>query len=245
VGDTLVDMATATACNLRSLLVETGFAGLDYRASAWPDYTVPDLSSAVAFILEGHDVLLQRARQASERVVAGDLVLVGGLSRSGKSNFTSALAEHLRTRGLTVQVLALDRWLLSNMQRSPGVLGRYDLTTVTDILTTRTHGVLKVALPGYHKLKRVRLPAEVEVVIQPESVVIVEGTVALELSNVFPESHKIYVAIDEEERIKRVLREYGLRGLDEAAALAIYAAREKDEAHVIRAHAAGASIVDL
>jgi uridine kinase len=116
---------------------------------------------------------------------------------------------------------------------------------MTEILAKRTRSPLKVALPGYNKLKRVRLPAEDEIVIQPEDVVIVEGTVALELSNLFPASHKIYVEIDEQKRMNRVLREYRLRGLDEAASLAIYAAREKDETHVIRAHAASALIVDL
>ena len=53
IGDSSLDIETARRAGLRSILVETGYAGLDNRASALPDATVPDLEAAVAHILDG------------------------------------------------------------------------------------------------------------------------------------------------------------------------------------------------
>jgi D,D-heptose 1,7-bisphosphate phosphatase len=52
VGDSTVDIHTAHNAHLRSVLVETGYAGRDDRYPARPDYIAPDLESAVRLILQ-------------------------------------------------------------------------------------------------------------------------------------------------------------------------------------------------
>lgn len=247
VGDTLVDMAMAHAAGLRGLLVETGFAGMDYRAAGWPDYTVPDLPAAVDFILAGHGRLLARAAELSGEIGAGDRVLVGGLSRSGKSNFSAALAENLQQRGLRTVVLALDRWLLDAERRGEGVHNRYDLAALESLIAELDSAdkVVTLPLPGYHKLRRQRLAAVASVEIGPEHVLILEGTVALELRGACPKAHRFFVTLDEKERRRRVVREYCLRGLSVAEAEAILAARDIDESPAVKAAAAVAQEVPL
>lgn len=240
VGDTLVDVATAHNAGLRSVLVETGYAGLDYRAAGWPDYVVPDLAAAVELILAGHDRLVAEADRALPVVRPGDRILIGGLSRSGKSNFSSALAETLRARGLTAHILRLDRWLRDEADRSPGVLGRYDLDPVREFLRQSDGARARIPLPGYHKLRRQRLPAASELACEAGDVVIVEGTVALELGPELPGCHRILVTLPEAERRERVLREYALRGMAAGEAERIYEARQADEAPLILAGATGA-----
>lgn len=247
VGDTLVDMTLARTAGLRGVLVETGFAGMDYRAAGWPDYTVPDLPAAVDFILEGHGRLLARAAEISDDVRAGDRVLVGGLSRCGKSNFSAALAECLRQRGLRPVVLALDRWLLDAERRGKEVQNRYDLAALESLIAEldSTDKVVTLPLPGYHKLHRQRLAAVESVEIGPEHVLILEGTVALELRRACPAARLFFVTIDEAERRQRVVREYRLRGYSVAEAEAILAARDVDESPIVEASAAVAREVPL
>ncbi len=247
VGDTLVDMAMAHAAGLRGLLVETGFAGMDYRAAGWPDYTVPDLPTAVDFILNGHGRLLTRAAELSGDIRAGDRVLVGGLSRSGKSNFSAALAESLRQRGLRTVVLALDRWLLDAKRRGAGVHNRYELTTLESLITELDSAdkVVTLPLPSYNKLHRQRLAAAESVEIGPEHVLILEGTIALELRSACPTAHRFFVTLDERERRQRVIREYCLRGLSVVEAEAILADRDIDESPAVKSSATDAREVSL
>ena len=62
--------------------------------------------------------------------VCGDIVLIGGFSRSGKTTF----AEHLRLafvrRGLNTWNIPLDSWLKDVDVRTPSVMGRYDLVAI-------------------------------------------------------------------------------------------------------------------
>ncbi len=52
IGDSTVDLETARRAGLRSILVETGYAGLDGRHAVEPDYRASDLAEAVGLILE-------------------------------------------------------------------------------------------------------------------------------------------------------------------------------------------------
>ncbi|MFH7320757.1 HAD-IIIA family hydrolase [Desulfurivibrio sp. D14AmB] len=52
IGDTSVDIETARRAGIKSILLQTGYAGHDNRYQAQPDFTAPDLPAAVDFILE-------------------------------------------------------------------------------------------------------------------------------------------------------------------------------------------------
>lgn len=242
VGDSLVDIETARKAGVRSILVETGHAGLDYRAQALPDYTLPNLPAAVDFIVEGHTRILQICRALEVAIPSRGFVLIGGLSRCGKSNLASALAEAVRERGGGAVVLNLDRWLRSGNDRGEKVTGRYDLAAFETLLgrLAARSGEVTMSLPYYHKLERRRIEEAETITILQRDVVIVEGTVALMLSNPAP-ALRLYVEIDESERHRRVLREYVLRGLKEDEAETVYSARKTDETPLVRASAEGAT----
>lgn len=92
IGDSSVDIETARRPSLRSILVETGYAGLDYRAWATPDATVPNLGAAVSFIRDHYPRLLQYCSKLAEGISEGAMVLIGGQARSGKSTFVAFCA---------------------------------------------------------------------------------------------------------------------------------------------------------
>ncbi|MGA8005851.1 MAG: hypothetical protein WCA17_07110, partial [Burkholderiales bacterium] len=146
-------------------------------------------------------------------------------------------------------VLALDRWLKSESERTPGVLGRYDMRALGALLETLQDAARRPAalsLPGYHKLKRERVESVETVAVAPSDVVILEGTVALALeTEAATETHRFHVEIDEEARRQRILNEYRLRGLEEPAAMEVYLGRREDEVPAIERLASGGSRVSL
>jgi len=249
IGDTSVDMETARRAGVKSVLVETGYAGLDYRHWATPDAIVPDLSSAVSFILDHYPRLLSYCRKLTQDFGAGAIVLIGGQSRSGKSTLAAVMRDALESRGQRARVLSIDRWLKSDAERQPGVLGRYDmdgLQALTARLTDRELRPDRLALPGYHKLRRRQIAAVEELELLPSDVVLIEGTVALaiDISNETA-AHRYHVDIDETLRKQRVLSAYRLRGYTDEQAFEIYATRQQDEFPVIGELARGATRISL
>ena len=239
VGDTTVDLLTAHRAGLRSILVETGFAGLDGRHSITPDFLVPDLSAAVNFILDDYPRLLSVCDELGAEITNGGFVFIGGLSRSGKSNLASCLKDSLKFKGRKSVVISVDRWLLNSCERLPGVLGRYALEEIAKILMLlmrRTQSI-ELKLPSYDKITRQRVMNVETLRIDTTDVVIVEGTVALALLEVIPLNivQTWFVEIEEHERKRRVFQEYQLRGMSLDEAESVYLARQEDETPVINA----------
>mgnify|MGYP001551091640 FL=1 len=84
------------------------------------------------------------------------------------------------------------------------------------------------------------------VTVAPSDVVILEGTVALALTTTkASQTFRFHVEIDEEARRRRILSEYRLRGLEEAAAMEVYLGRREDEVPAVERLARGGSRVSL
>jgi histidinol-phosphate phosphatase family protein len=247
IGDSSVDMETARRAGLKSVLVESGYAGLDYRTWASPDVVVPDMEAAVSFILDRYPRLFAYCETLADAMNQGTLVLIGGQARSGKSTFAAVLRDALRSRGINAFVLSLDRWLKSEAERSSGVLGRYDMDAIGTLmasLQTRQGKTLRLNLPGYHKVKRQRTESVETIMIAPADVVILEGTVALGLE-ASVETLRVHVEIDESTRRQRMLNEYRLRGMDDSSALDVYLCRTRDELPVVEGLASACRRVSL
>jgi histidinol-phosphate phosphatase family protein len=249
VGDSSIDMETARRSGLKSVLVETGYAGMDYRAWVTADATVPDLPAAVSHILDRYPRLLAYCSTLAPAIGRGAIVLIGGQSRSGKSTFACVLRDAIRERGCGALILAADRWLRDESKRQQGVLGRYDLAEMQGLLDALVDPARRprtLRLSGYHKLKRERIESVESVSVAASDVILVEGTVALGLETGSKvETHRFHVESDEDARRRRVVAEYRLRGADEMQALKTYDARRSDEYPQIECLARGAVRVSL
>ncbi len=117
IGDTTTDMELARRCGLRFVLVRTGLAGRDGKYPGRPDFVAADLPAALSFILDDWPQLRQRVRALADAIQPGQVVLIGGLARSGKSSVASALKYALRDMGVRAVVAPLDNWLLSEAER--------------------------------------------------------------------------------------------------------------------------------
>ena len=249
VGDATVEIEAARRAGLKSVLVETGQAGLDYRAWATPDAVVPDLEAAVMFILEHYPRLLSYCSALAAAIGPGAIVLIGGQARSGKSSFAAVLRDAIRACGRGAVILSADRWLRNETAREAGVLGRFDLAglqALLDALVDARRRPAELRLPGYHKLKRERVEAVETVPLAAGDAVLIEGVVALALHTPDSvETHRLHLEIDEDSRRQRILREYRLRGYGETEALEVYQARRSDEFPVIEALGKGAHRVEM
>lgn len=241
IGDSSADMLAAERAGLRSILVETGHSGLDQKYFVTPNYVASDFAAAVDFILDGHPRLIQALRPLTADIGVGSLVFVGGHSRAGKSTVASALAEILRSEGLTCHVLSTDLWLRSVVDFSEGLAGRHDMAALQALITrlVQRRSRLDETLPGYVKHRRGQVPAVRTLSVGPGDVVIIEGVVALALEAEKSVTHRIMVDINEQDRRQRIMREYILKGED-VQAEAIYAACLQEEWPWVEASSAGA-----
>lgn len=249
VGDTTSDVLTAKNAGLRSILVETGYAGLDEKYLALPNYIAPNLLTAVDFILNEHPRLLTMCHQMAKPINGGDLVFIGGLSRSGKSTLAHCLQESLEQRGIRSHIISLDGWLKEPKMRGQSVLERYDMDVLEQFIRNlgNRESDCTFSVPYYSKLE-LQARWVKDLAIAPDEVVILEGTIALSLNTdlVQANAHYWYVDIDEEERKKRLIAEYVLRGKSHQEACSIYAQRQQDEApYLVASRAKASAIVDL
>jgi uridine kinase len=166
---------------------------------------------------------------------AGEIILIGGFSRSGKTTFSSMLASSLKSAKKNHCILSLDSWLRDKDDRTDGVMGRYDLSKIINLIQNLREKKKKITLeiPEYDKLMQKKNYKGCVVDISPNDILIIEGVVALTLSDVVPNAKNYYIEIDEKLRKLRVIDEYLSRGMTEVEANQIYLIRQADEIPVI------------
>jgi histidinol-phosphate phosphatase family protein len=236
VGDSSADVKAASAFGLKSILVGTGEGGRDGKYPATPDFTAPDIAAAVTLILDLYPAMARMAAPLVEEILPGDLLLVGGLARSGKSTMAAVIASELRLRGHEVCVLPLDRWIRSAEDRAEGLMGRYDADLARATLRPWMEGAAleDAAAPFYDRQRRrsVQGPA---LCIGKDAVFVLEGVPALLLNpDTQRRTRRVFIRGDEGLRGARMRADYVDRtGATAEDAAAAYAARQADEASLV------------
>lgn len=232
IGDTTADVLSAKRAGLKSVLVETGYAGLDCKYWATPDVVVPDLNSAATFILETYPALKSYATLMVQAVPVGEICYIGGQSRSGKSTYAGVMRDAFADRGIGCHIISTDRWLIDAADRGSGVLARHSEENLKELigqLITTKRRPEQIQLPGYLKNTRCNV-ANVEMIkIYADDVIIIEGVLALHFAKLFSGKFQYFVDVDEDTRKQRVLHEYILRGYSLESAENIYVERLAEE----------------
>jgi len=248
IGDTTTDMEAARRAGVRSILVRTGQAGTDGKYPAEPDYVMPDLGTAVDWILEGHGTLSAEVATWIGDLQHGRLMLIGGLSRSGKSTLAQVVKEQLALVGRTAHILSLDGWLKPTDQRSEGqgVGTRFDLAAATRFvveLLAQTQTV-QVQVPIYERKSRSIRHEPFNRSIHPSDLIIVEGVPALMCSELVSLSKmSLYTDVNRNERLERLHKDYAWRGMDIQEIDRLIASRDSDETEEVRRSAVRARFI--
>lgn len=245
IGDSTADLLAARRAGVTSIAVLTGEAGRDGKHAAVADFTVPDFPAAVALILEDYSQLETALQPLDQTIGPGDLVLLGGLARSGKSTAAAVLERRLRRRGLTVVRLSLDGWIKPLGDRgAPGVQSRFELELVARELAPWLAGEdAEIRSPFYERRSRTRRSGD-PVRIAAEAVLIVEGVPAL-LPDLATDRqvHRVYLDAAERSRRDRLIADLVQRGATIAEAEAAYRERQEDETPVVQASRRRADLV--
>ena len=237
IGDSTADLLAAQTAGVRSILLETGAAGLDEKYAVLPDFMAPNLPVAVDFILHHYPRLLQRCETLAQEIASGEMVFIGGPSRTGKSTLAHCLQDALQQQGKSSVILSLDGWLKPASGRGPNVLERYDVPAILELINSLMGRAKEntFTLPIYSKADEQKRRT-IQKQVGPQDVFILEGTIALHLAKLVKlerasntNSHLYYVTMDEALRKARVLAEYALRGKSSVEAEQIYAQRLADE----------------
>ena len=232
IGDTTSDVLTARNAGLKSILVETGYGGLDEKYWAIPDFIVPDMTAGISLILDVYPALMKTIESLTVEIQPGDVIFIGGQSRSGKSSISSVMRNVLEARDMRSHIIATDRWLLNEAVRGKEVLSRHDVKRIYKMIASVSEPSLRptvISLPGYLKSCRKNIRDVETIEILPSDIVIFEGVVALHFASQFDAQHRYFVDIDETIRKERVIREYRMRGLTNEKAESIYLERFAEE----------------
>ncbi|MCJ2084696.1 HAD-IIIA family hydrolase [Methylobacterium sp. E-005] len=244
IGDSTSDLGAARNAAVRSILVLTGEGGRDGKSRVRPDFTVPDIAAAAAFILDIHPRIEAETAALVDGVRPRDLVCIGGPARAGKSTVAAVLAHALRRAGRDAAVLPLDAWIRPEAERTEGLLGRFDIDAAAAALDPWLKGgATALDLPFYDRRRRVRCPGET-IGLRADTVVILEGVPAL--LRPLPTDRRvltIHLGTDEAGRRARVIADLMDRGLAErATAAAVYDARQRDEFPLVERAGHGAAL---
>lgn len=246
IGDSTADMLAAARAGVRSILVRTGHAGLDHKFKVDPDFTADDFVAAVAFILDDYPRLARLAKPILDGAGPGDVMLVGGLAKVGKSTFAQVLASEYRATCKAAVVVTLDRWIRDLDRRGPGVLERFDLDLALNALLPwlTGHDAVDLEMPRYDRISRRRAEERDALHLAPDVLLIVEGVPVLTMS--LPDqrrTHRVFVEGAEERRRQRVIADLIWRGSDERHAAATYIERLRDETPIVAASRVSADAI--
>lgn len=231
IGDSTSDVLAAKNSGIKSILVETGYAGLDGKYNVSPDFVSRDFFNAAKFITSDFGLIYNYIKGIFPNYQRQKIIRIGGLSKSGKTTFSNVLKFFLKDKGLTVHLISIDRWIKNLKDRSKTVIGRYDIAEIKsfiDLISANKNKEIQTKLPYYNKIENKCIPDFEEIKINNSDIIIIEGTIVFEIESKI-KSFDIYLNRNEEERKKDVTREYNLRGLDNENALKIYEKRNIDE----------------
>ena len=234
IGDSSADLGAAINAGITSITVETGNGGLDDKYSFQPEFSVPNFSDAVDFILTTYPKITRNLHSIIESISTSKVWFIGGLSRSGKSTIANIIKRELNINDISCHVLSLDRWLLDEDKRGDGVWERYETSAIIGLIKQITsinnvEGVL-LNLPNYSRVNRKRHIAMQSIKVSSKDIIIWEGVIANAIANDLGlNQFSIYVEANESVRKSRMSREYLRRGLTENQINTIVTQRASDE----------------
>lgn len=245
IGDTTTDILAGIRAGLKTILLRTGYGGGDSKYQVTPDFVMPDLSSAIDWILNGHKSIARQCVSIVNDSYDERCIIVGGAARAGKSSSARVLKDLFESSGRATHLIELDAWLRPKDERveGTGVLFRYDLSKAVRTLTRVIESDARVSFPRltYERVSNTIIENGFHS-IGPEDLIIIEGVPALISEELRSLSRtRVYVDVEEGVRTDRLMRDYLWRGKSEEEIISILASRQNDEVKLVKSSAAFAT----
>lgn len=229
IGDSTSDILAGKNAGLKTILLQTGSAGKDGLYKCNPDYIFYDLNDAVDWIVDGNLTVKQKISKFLPVIFKSRVILVGGLARSGKTIFSSALVDVLRFYGFTAHHISIDSWLKPIGVRSQisSVIDRYYLDEFYKLIEPIANSSVRrnLHVPQIDRLSGSE-SKPLNISIGPKDIMIIEGVPALLSFNLrCISSLSFYIETCDIKRNLRFLKEYKLRGLDDISIAKLISSR--------------------
>ena len=166
------------------------------------------------------------------------VIIIAGLSRSGKSTLTNELTKCFSEYSINISVVRLDSWLIDVDKRKEGstVAERYDIDEINNAINDLLKGK-SIYPPIYNQITRKRIEGEFDKPINfTNGILIIEGVIALSNSKIREKgTRSIYVDIDNLLRLKRLIFFYkNVKNLSKVNYKKIIFDRETEETPFIK-----------
>ncbi len=224
---------------MATMLVTNSCTSTDGLTGCDPDFVCDDLADAVRFISERYAPLVAEAEKALGFARRGGhprtMIVIAGLSRSGKSTFASVLELVLARKGIVSRRLCLDHWIVGLDRRHPGgtVRDRYRYLEIADTVDRLLRGE-QVEFERYDAAKRGPAGRRDALAVAEGEVLVVEGTVGLDVPTLRKRAAlRVYTEVPESIRKARFVTFYRYKGLDDPTIESLYSERQISEWPVI------------
>ena len=164
------------------------------------------------------------------------VVLIGGLSRSGKSTLSKKIGTYLKYNKIENRYISLDNWIVDISKRKDNETVRerflYDdiVHSIRDILAGKD-----IAIYAYDPISRSKSESLIYINGLEYGVLVIDGVVSLDIKELRGLSQfKVYVSTDSEARLKRLIDFHAVeKNLDMKEISSIIKKREIDETPII------------
>lgn len=239
IGDRTVDILTGINAGLKTILVRTGYAGDDGVFQCEPDFIFSNLKESTEFIIDCYDALVNKAKDILSGISINNkrniIILIAGLSRSGKSTFSKIISTILNKKGIHNTHLNLDNWLVGIQERKDwmAVSERYKYNEIVKDIATLLEGK-EIKVNKYNVKTRNIDEHQKSIILKEGEALIIDGVVGLDIEFLRKIADiKIYVEINETMRRKRFFDFYMFKGLTEEEIKKLYVKRQDDEIPIV------------
>jgi histidinol-phosphate phosphatase family protein len=231
IGDTTIDVQTAANAGIKSILLETGEAGLDAKFPISPDFSLANLEVATNFILGDFQEQIDILKAYFFDTQPGQTFFLCGMARSGKSNSASLLKYALSQCGFTAHIVCVDGWIKPEHARSDGLLGRIETEALTSFISyfLNNRGKTRSIMVPHYCRSRKEVSASLPLDVGPNDIVIFEGVALSVVPAAVLRGKRFVVDVDPNIRQARFIRHYNKRKLTEDEALWLHSARVNEE----------------
>lgn len=251
IGDRTVDIMTGINSKLQTILLRQGYAGNDKKYDCKSDFVFNDLFEASNFILNDFQKIYEKIKTYFDSIdnVNGRMVIaIGGLSRSGKTTFSSVLKKYFYELDIHPLLIQLDNWLLplKNRKEAMTVRDRYQYNIIKKDINSLLEGE-KIKIKKYDSQTRENFKTSDEITPKNSKVIILEGVIALDNSYIRDISDQLFfVRTSEFLRKKRFKSFYLDKKLSLEEIDTLYLERENDETPIVLESAKYANkIIDM
>lgn len=236
IGDSTADIEAGKVFGVKTILVKTGFAGNDMKYSAESDFQMEDLPTAINFILDDYDKIIDKIKEANINWKV-NTIFISGISCSGKSTYASCIKHYISEKlGRKSFVISLDSFMRIRKNRGefPDI---YEFNKITELLERRRN---KKRITFNLKKYNYKNGAQVEFHkeshnINPNDFLIIEGLLASDfaIKNQFKEN-LFFLDTPEYLTFTRFKSKYTYRNLEEEQILKLYLEREFERKNILK-----------